>query len=768
MSSSNPDRAHGKEPVTESDKPLSPTYPTSPLSIGMKRNHTELPEGATPLGESSHAHLFGRQKTWDWYPTNVSSLVLKEHVPPMPSVTNASLPNDPTTEPTLPVLPCHELQVMAAVVASSERQRSQMEDNRLGRHPRCNKCNLHHVGQREKAACQRCGKRGHEARVCRGELKNKKPQTHEKSKKCYECGQEGHFRPDCPELKNKNNGGNNNNAKDNNGGNGNSGGEGRGRAFVIGSGQALSDSSTVNGKFMLNGRSALTLFDTGAGSFISSKFCKLIEHNPTNLESNYLIELANGKIVEVSQILKKCKLVLSTHTFDIDLIPIELGSFDVVIGMDWLSAHQAAVCCHEKVVRIPVANGEVINVHGEESGTAMGVISMMRAQKLLRKGNLAVLAMVSDTRTEEKRIEDIPIVRDFPEIFPEDLLGHVVNTKGIHVDPAKVESIKDWPTPRTPNEIRQFLGLAGYYRRFIEGFSKIAQPLTALTQKGIMYNWGEEQEAAFQTLKQKLCSAPILSLPDGVDDFVVYCDASIQGLGCVLMQRENVIAYAFRQLKVHERNYTTHDLELGSVVFALKIWRHYIYGTKCTIYTDHKSLQHIFEQKELNMRQKRWVELLNDYECAIKYHPGKANVVDDAFSRKENLKPRRVRALQLTIHAGLPERIREAQLEALKAKNFDFEALRGINGKSEVESDGIGYYNGRIWVPRYGNLRELVMDEAHKSRYSVHPGSDKMYQDLRELYWWPGMKEEIANYVAKCLTCAKVKVEYRKPSGLLQ
>ncbi|KAI3802312.1 hypothetical protein L1987_30442 [Smallanthus sonchifolius] len=169
-------------------------------------------------------------------------------------------------------------------------------------------------------------------------------------------------------------------------------------------------------------------------------------------------------------------------------------------------------------------------------------------------------------------------------------LGHVINEKGIHVDPAKVEAIKNWAAPTTPTEVRQFLGLAGYYRRFIEGISKIAQPLTSLTQKDKPYNWSETQESAFQLLKQKLCSTPILSLPEGTDDFVVYCDASIQGLGCVLMQRDKVIAYASRQLKIHEKNYTTHDLELGAVVFALKIWRHYLYGTKCTIYTDHKSL----------------------------------------------------------------------------------------------------------------------------------------------------------------------------------
>nr|GFA30819.1 putative reverse transcriptase domain-containing protein [Tanacetum cinerariifolium] len=262
-------------------------------------------------------------------------------------------------------------------------------------------------------------------------------------------------------------------------------------------------------------------------------------------------------------------------------------------------------------------------------------------------------------------------------------LGHVIDSRGIHVDPAKIESIKDLASLKTLTEIRQFLGLAGYYRRFIEGFSKVAKPMTKLTQKKIMFDLGGKQEAAFQLLKQKLCSAPILALPEGANDFVAYCDASHKGLGAVLMQKEKVISYASRQLKIHKKNYITHDLELGAVVFARKIWRHYMYGTKCTVFTDHKSLQHILDQKELNMRQRHWLELLSDYDCEIRYHPGKENVVADALSRKERIKPLSVRALVMTI------------------------------------------------------------------------GSEKMYQELKQLYWWPNMKADIATYVSKCLTCLK-------------
>ncbi|GKC97162.1 putative reverse transcriptase domain-containing protein [Tanacetum coccineum] len=263
----------------------------------------------------------------------------------------------------------------------------------------------------------------------------------------------------------------------------------------------------------------------------------------------------------------------------------------------------------------------------------------------------------------------------------------------------------------------------------------IAKPLTLLTQKNKAYVWGDKQDESFQILKEKLCNAPVLALPDGPDDFMVYCDASKQGFGSVLMQQGKVIAYASRPLKKHEKNYTTHDLELGVVVFALKIWRHYLYGTKSVIYTDHKSLQYIFDQKDLNMRQRRWIELLNDYECEIKYHPGKANVVTDALSRIERLKPRRVRAMSITIHSGLKTKILEAQSEASKDLKAPTEWLRGLETHFEQRDDGEIYFFDSISIPSVGSVRKWIMDEAHTSRYSVHSGADKMFYDLRDLYW---------------------------------
>ncbi|GJV25135.1 putative reverse transcriptase domain-containing protein [Tanacetum coccineum] len=335
-------------------------------------------------------------------------------------------------------------------------------------------------------------------------------------------------------------------------------------------------------------------------------------------------------------------------------------------------------------------------------------------------------------------------------------LSHVIDSQGIHVDPTKIKSIKYWASPKTPTEIRQFLGLARYYRRFIEGFSKIAKSMTKLTQKGVKFDWGDKKEAAFQLIKQKLCSVPILALPEGSEDFIVYCDASIKGLSAVLIQREKVISYASRQLKTHEKNYTTHDLEL-----------------------DHKSLQHILNQKELNMRQCHWLELLSNYDCKIRYHLGKANVVADALSHKERNKPLWVRALVMTIGLNLPKQILNAQTEARKPENIKNKDVGGMlienskdpeklrTEKLEPRADGTLCLNDRSWLPCYGDLRTMIMHESHKSKYSIHSGSDKMYQDMKKLYWWPDIKAGIVTYVSKCFTCAKVKAEHQRPSGLL-
>ena len=215
-----------------------------------------------------------------------------------------------------------------------------------------------------------------------------------------------------------------------------------------------------------------------------------------------------------------------------------------------------------------------------------------------------------------------------------EFLGHVITKEGIAVNPSKVQSVLDWQAPKNVKEVRGFLGMAGYYRRFIEGFSKIAGPMTKLLSKKVPFVWDEKCEKSFQELKDKLTTTPVLAVPEPGKDYTVYCDASKNGLGCVLMQDRKVISYGSRQLRPHEVNYPTHDLELAAVVYALKSWRHFLYGAKCELFTDHKSLKYFFTQKDLNMRQRRWLELIKDYDLTINYTPGKANVVADALSRK--------------------------------------------------------------------------------------------------------------------------------------
>ncbi|GJX17605.1 retrovirus-related pol polyprotein from transposon 17.6 [Tanacetum coccineum] len=330
-------------------------------------------------------------------------------------------------------------------------------------------------------------------------------------------------------------------------------------------------------------------------------------------------------------------------------MPVELGSFDVINVMDWLSMYHAIIAYAEKIVRHHVFLAHVIKKETED-------------------------------KSGEKRLEDVPIVRDFPEVFPEEL-SSLPPTRQVEfqidlmpgatpvarapyrLDPSKMKElsekliddlfdqlqgssvyskidlrsgyhqlrVREEDIPKTAFKTRY-----GHYEFQVMPFCLTTAPavLTIIIEdssKKVAFEWGDKQEASFQTLKKKLCSAPILALLQGAKDFIVYCDVSHKGLGAVLMKNEKVIAYASRQLKIHEKNYTTHDLELGAVVFALKIWRHYMYGTKCTVFTDHKSLQYILDQKELNMRQRRWLELLSDYDYEIRYHLGKENIVADAL-----------------------------------------------------------------------------------------------------------------------------------------
>ncbi|GJY81011.1 reverse transcriptase domain-containing protein [Tanacetum coccineum] len=383
------------------------------------------------------------------------------------------------------------------------------ENNRYaGSLPMCKRCALHHTGPCT-VKCQTCNKVGHQTRNC----KNKGPATGSNLQPvtvtCHACGEKGHYRNQCPKANNS----------------------AYGKAYLLRDKNAHQDPNLFTGMFLLNQHLARVLFDSGADkSFVSISLASMLNIPPITLDTTYDIEMADGNLVGTNTVIQGCTLILLNQPFKVDLMPIKLGSFDVVIGMDWLSKYHARIICDKKVVHISI-NGETLIIQGYH----------------------------------QLRVQD----EDIPKTAFRTRYGHYE------------------------------------FHRFIKDFSKIAKSLTELTHKNKKYIWGENQESAFQLLKQKLCDALILALPEGNDDFVVYCDASHQ----------------------------------GAVVFALKIWRHYLYGTKCTVFTDHKSLQHILDQKELNMRQRRWLELLADYDCKIRYHLGKANVVADSLSQKERIKP---------------------------------------------------------------------------------------------------------------------------------
>ncbi|GJW87227.1 putative reverse transcriptase domain-containing protein [Tanacetum coccineum] len=566
-----------------------------------------------------------------------------------------------------------------------------------------------------------------------------------------------------------------------------------GNAEKRGNASGNPDVNVVTGTFLLNNHYASILFDTSADrSFISTAFSSLINIAPTPLENCYDVELADGKLVGIDTIIQGCTLNFLNHPLNIDLMPVELGSFDVIIGAALVARAPYRLAPSEMkelseqlqelfdkgfirpssspwgapVLFVKKKDGSFkmcIDYHDLNKLTVKNRYPLLRIDDLFDQLQGSSIYSKIDPRSRYHQLrvreQDIPkmafrtryghyefqvmpfglknvlavfmdlmnrvckpYLDKFVIVFIDDILIYSKDEKeheehlkvilellkkeklGIHVDPAKIESIKDWASPKTPTEIRQFLGLAGYYRRFIEGFSKIAKSMTKLTQKGIKFDWGEKEENAFQLIKQKLCSAPILALPEGSEDFVVYCDASHKGLGAVLMQREKVIAYASRQLKVHEKNYTTHDLELGSVVFALKIWRHYLYGTRCTVFTDHKSLQHILDQKELNMRQCLW-------RYYYKMNAGSKRSAD-ALS-------------QAQIEAQKPENLVNEDVGGMIRKDIPKERLEPCADKISVllmiTTAGIGYLAMR-------DLRYSDMHEILTSRNTLPSSFRKIYR----------------------------------------
>ncbi|KAI3798882.1 hypothetical protein L1987_34166 [Smallanthus sonchifolius] len=687
--------------------------------------------------------------------------------------------------------------------------------------------------------CTGCGSYGHTANICRAAPRANQtyqpvvpvPTAIPQGRACYECGDPNHFRNRCPRLENANP-------------------VARGLAFNINTNEAQANNDVVNDTYPINQQYASIMFETGSDrSFVSFEFEPQLAMSRDKLDKPFDILVADGYSVSCDTIIRDCTLNLNDHDFSINLIPMALGGFDIIVGMDWMTKHHAEVVYFDKYIHIPLDSGDILNIYGEKPSQGLKLMSCTTARKYLQKKCVAFLAHIVERKGKDNSPQDIPVIKDFPEVFPEDFpglppahqvefridlvpganpvakspyrlapsemqelssqlrelsdkgfirpsvspwgapvlfvkkkdgsfrmcidyreldkltvknryplsriddlfdqlqgstyfskidlcsgyhqlrvlesdipktafrtryshyefmvmpfgltnapavfmdlmnrvckpyldkfvivfiddiliyskskaeheehlrlvldllkkeqlyakfskcefwlnevqfLGHIVNEKGIHVDPAKVEAVKNWQAPKTPTEVRSFLGLAGYYRRFISNFSKIAVPLTALTHKGKPYEWGPKQVEAFQTLKKKLCEAPILTLPDGIEDFVVYCDASHLGLGCVLMQRGKPMLLVERNL------------------------------SRSTVQT------RIFEAQHLSVTEGN---MYNEMSCGA-----------------------------------------ELQLE--------------------TKPNGLLYFLNRIWIPDRDNLRTFIMNEAHKTRYSVHPGADKMYKDL--------------------------------------
>nr|GFA35558.1 putative reverse transcriptase domain-containing protein [Tanacetum cinerariifolium] len=685
-----------------------------------------------------------------------------------------------------------------------------------GPHPLCNKCRYHHVGPCT-VKCNNCKRVGHQTRDCRsatvvpntqraplGNQQGTELETRLEIRRVTTKLRQEHMpsmeeeltliptslRRECPKLRNQNH----RNRVGNKTGNKTGNNEATTRAYAIDGGGTNPNSNVVTGTFLLTNCYAYMLFDSSADrSFMLSNFSALLDVAPSTLDTSYAVELADGKISETNIILRGCTLGLLGHPFDIDLIP---------------------------VVRIPYGDEVLIIQSDDINGrgkSKLNIISCTKTQKYIKKGCQVYLAQVmtkkEEDKSEERRLEDVPIVRDFLEVFPKELPG-LPPTRQVEFQIDLVPSVA--PVARAS------------YRLAPSEMQELSTQLQELSDKG------------FIRPSSSLWGAPVLFVKKKYGSFrmcIDYCKISkltiknryplprINDLQRSRVYSKIDLRFGYHQLRVRDEDIpkTAFRTRYGHYEFQVllfgftnapavfmdlmnRVYKPYldkfviefiddilIYSKTIKEHEEHlRMILRLLKNEEFEgvhvdpakiksikdwespktpteIRQflglagyyRRFIEeLLSDYNCKIRYHPRKANVVADALSRKERIKPLRLRALVMMIGLNLPKQILNAQNEARKEENFVNEDLQNMINKLEPRVDRTLCLNNQSWIPCFEELRALIMHESDKSKYSIHPGSDKMYQDLKKLYWWPNMKAKITTYVSKCLTCARVKAKY--------